>query len=35
MSNNNSVNTSSIVSKVWAFYNTLHYDGVGLRLSKL
>lgn len=29
MSNNNSANTSGIVSKVWAFCNTLHDDGVG------
>ena len=29
MSNNNSANTSSIVSKVWAFCNTLRDDGVG------
>jgi len=29
MSNNNSPNTSSIVSKVWAFCKTLRDDGVG------
>jgi type I restriction enzyme M protein len=29
MSNNNTANTSSIVSKVWAFCNTLRDDGVG------
>src|SRR5258708_8665211 len=29
MSNNNSSNTSGIVSKVWAFCNTLRDDGVG------
>ena len=29
MSNNNSTNTSSIVSKVWAFCQTLRDDGVG------
>lgn len=29
MSNNNTNNTSSIVSKVWAFCNTLRDDGVG------
>jgi type I restriction enzyme M protein len=29
MSNNNSANTSSIVSKVWAFCQTLRDDGVG------
>ena len=29
MSNNNTTNTSSIVSKVWAFCNTLRDDGVG------
>ena len=29
MNNNNSANTSSIVSKVWAFCNTLRDDGVG------
>ena len=29
MSNNNSANTSSIVSKVWDFCNTLRDDGVG------
>ena len=29
MSNNNTPNTSSIVSKVWAFCNTLRDDGVG------
>ena len=29
MSNTNSANTSSIVSKVWAFCNTLRDDGVG------
>ena len=29
MSNNNTSNTSSIVSKVWAFCNTLRDDGVG------
>ena len=29
MSNTNSVNTSSIVSKVWAFCQTLRDDGVG------
>ena len=29
MSNTNAVNTSSIVSKVWAFCNTLRDDGVG------
>ena len=29
MSNNNSANASSIVSKVWAFCNTLRDDGVG------
>lgn len=29
MSNNNSSNTSSIVSKIWAFCNTLRDDGVG------
>src|SRR3954447_26825984 len=29
MSNNNSANTSSIVSKVWAFCNTLRDDGIG------
>ena len=27
--NNNTSNTSSIVSKVWAFCNTLRDDGVG------
>lgn len=31
--NNNSVNASSIVSKIWAFCNTLRDDGVG-RLSE-
>ncbi len=31
MSNNNTSNTSSIVSKVWAFCNTLRDDGVGSR----
>lgn len=29
MSNNNTANISSIVSKVWAFCNTLRDDGVG------
>ena len=29
MSKNNTANTSSIVSKVWAFCNTLRDDGVG------
>src|SRR5688572_32034733 len=29
MSNNNTTNTSGIVSKVWAFCNTLRDDGVG------
>ncbi len=29
MNNNNSTNTSSIVSKVWAFCNTLRDDDVG------
>jgi len=29
MSNNNTANISSIVSKVWAFRNTLRDDGVG------
>jgi len=29
MTNNNSTNTSSIVSKVWAFCQTLRDDGVG------
>ena len=29
MSNTNTPNTSSIVSKVWAFCNTLRDDGVG------
>lgn len=29
MSNNNTTNTSSIVSKIWAFCNTLRDDGVG------
>jgi type I restriction enzyme M protein len=29
MSNNNTSNTSSIVSKVWAFCQTLRDDGVG------
>ena len=29
MNNNNTTNTSSIVSKVWAFCNTLQDDGVG------
>ena len=29
MSNNNTTNTSSIVSKVWAFYQTLREDGLG------
>ena len=29
MSNNNTANTSSIVSKVWAFCQTLRDDGVG------
>ena len=29
MTNDNSPNTSSIVSKVWAFCNTLRDDGVG------
>lgn len=29
MSNNNSANASSIVSKVWALCNTLRDDGVG------
>src|SRR6476659_4014781 len=29
MNNNNTTNTSSIVSKVWAFCNTLRDDGVG------
>ena len=29
MSNNNTTNTSSIVSKVWAFCQTLRDDGVG------
>ena len=29
MSNNNTTNTSSIVSKVWAFCNNLRDDGVG------
>jgi len=29
MSNNNITNTSSIVSKIWAFCNTLRDDGVG------
>lgn len=29
MINNNSLNTSSIVSKVWDFCNTLRDDGVG------
>ena len=29
MSNNNTANTSGIVSKVWAFCNTLRDDGVG------
>jgi type I restriction enzyme M protein len=29
MNNNNSSNTSSIVSKIWAFCNTLRDDGVG------
>jgi type I restriction enzyme M protein len=29
MNNNNTANTSSIVSKVWAFCNTLRDDGVG------
>src|ERR1017187_969010 len=29
MSNSNTANTSSIVSKVWAFCNTLRDDGVG------
>ena len=27
--NSNSINTSSIVTKVWAFCNTLRDDGVG------
>ena len=29
MNNNNPTSTSSIVSKVWAFCNTLRDDGVG------
>ena len=29
MSNNNTPNTSGIVSKVWAFCQTLRDDGVG------
>ncbi len=29
MSNNNSASTSGIVSKIWAFCNTLRDDGVG------
>lgn len=29
MNNNNTTKTSSIVSKVWAFCNTLRDDGVG------
>ena len=29
MSNNNTTNTTSIVSKVWAFCNTLRDDGEG------
>ena len=31
---NNTANTSSIVSKVWAFYNTLRDDGVGSRNNR-
>ena len=29
ITNNNSANTSDIVSKVWTFCNTLRNDGVG------
>lgn len=31
MSKDNSANTSSIVSKVWAFCQTLRDDGVGYK----
>ena len=34
MSNNNTANTSSIVSKVWAFCNTLQDDGKGSRKNR-
>ena len=34
MSNHNTTNTSSIVSKVWAFCNTLRDDGVGSRNNR-
>lgn len=34
MSNNNTANISSIVSKVWAFCNTFRNDGVGSRNNR-